>query len=174
MDRELLGCRELDIEKLNFVKEQWQGQIEALDGSIDDLSSPYLSHAEKLIENPEGNSKVYALVDKDGFYKAIFHAHSKPIKGHSGITMRVPWVNASPVFDINEPELTEVAQLSGSLLTQSISLSRGDLKADHLKIHMNGSIDRRFMMGLVYNFNSDEFNFKVDFAGSWLHIEYID
>ncbi|MDV7339454.1 hypothetical protein RYZ26_07615 [Terasakiella sp. A23] len=169
-----LDCSVLNEGLLREVREQWIAEVEKIRGDTEDFRAIYLEHAEILIKNPEGNSQIFGLFDENKVCKAIFHAHAKPIKGHPGVTMRVPWIQQSPNFDLGQWNHTELADFSAGLMVSAIELSLNELKADRIKMHLSNVVDREFVSAWAFVYNGKQKDFTVEIVGGWLHIEYVN
>lgn len=123
---------------------------------------------------PNGRYGIYILTDDAANCHGLAHFNRAQLPATEGWTLRVVWILLAPRYDYEEITDELAAQLIGGFVYGALQLcAKGDLKSDHLKIHLQNQSDRRLAAYLVQNLEKSAVRTKVSVRGNWLHIDYV-
>ncbi|WP_420560345.1 hypothetical protein [Tepidicaulis sp.] len=165
-------------ESFGQLKDEWASQ--AIKYDDDSYAEAYLQHAESIIAKPcEGRPRgtfygIFILKDSASNCLGMAHFNRAQLPKTAGWTLRTVWVQLAPKYDYEELTEQEAADIVAGLLFSAIKLCReGELKSDHLKVHLQNSGDRQLAMGLARALENDSPETKVSVRGNWLHFDNV-
>ncbi|WP_366556735.1 hypothetical protein [Aquibaculum sediminis] len=156
------------------LEAEWTAEAELY--GDEDYAAPQLDHARRIAseEPPDTNYGVFVLVDGEGILHGLAHFNRACLPRTNGITLRVLWALLAPRYDYEDIKEEESAALIAGLIFASLELcSAGELRANHLKMHLPNRADRRLAAGLVSHLDHAETPTSVAVKGNWLHIDNV-
>lgn len=167
---------------LDYLKLEWQGQLEVYGESLDDYATPHMNHANNIIENPAANDPMPSGHDYGIFaiqrtgdgapsFDGILHANTARLKKTTGVTLRINWVTLAPLHDFEDVDEAILAEIIAGVLIGGINLCTEEMPADHLKIRLRNHEERRLMMILAQALHMIGSEVSIDVKGNWLHID---
>lgn len=155
------------------LKQQWIEEILRYEGDGAEYPSPMLSHAERIVPEMKPRYGIYVLSDSKGYYHGMAHLNVAALPKTTGETLRVVWVQLSPQYDYEELHSEDFARVTGSVLYGVLDLARGDMKADHVKVHLTNMGDKQFAHGVAFALQGSSRDEVIAIRGNWLHIDNV-
>ena len=121
---------------------------------------------------------IYVLHDPntegDETFYGLGHFNTALLPKTKGITLRMVWFTLAPRFDLADPDPMKIALMITSLINGMYDLcGEGDMYANHMKLHLPNSDDRRFAQYLATGFTNKLPKISVAVGGAWLHIDNV-
>jgi hypothetical protein len=154
------------------LEKQWSDECKAFDAEIENFARQSLSHARSIASEVEPDPRygIFGL-KLGGSYSAIIHANRAGLPGTSGWTLRLLWVLLAPRYDFAEITLEEFAGIAASLVHGAVDIACGEMRCDHIKIHLGNLGDRTFFTGVGESLRLARRISTVKIKGNWLHID---
>ena len=164
-------------EHFGALESEWEQQVTTFDDSID-YESARMQHARSIAaEDPP--SKVYGIfvlhddaAQPGRRYSGLVHVNhafpktSKPI-------LRMVWVLLAPIYDYQDVEPNEIADITGTILHDGIKLCQSDMWSVEMKLHLGSSLDRRYALGVARGLQLYKPEIQAAVRGNWLHLNGI-
>lgn len=153
---------------------EWKAQAEGY--GDEDYAAPQLDHARRIAKEtpPDKDYGVFALIGEDGALHGLAHFNRARLPKTDGVTLRVLWMLLAPRYDYEDIKEEESASLIAGVIFAALDLcARGELSANHLKMHLPNRADRRLAAGLVTHLDHAKTPTTVAVKGNWLHIDNV-
>lgn len=161
------------------LERQWSSQCDRLGESYEEFSSVHIDHAREVVEERGGDRyAIYVLTTADGVADCIAHINVARLPRTTGATLRVRGILLAPMYDYR-PISHEKLENIGSILFGRVArlASGGDdpnMKADHVKIHLNGLGDREMLTPTLEELSTSDRLENVGIRGNWLEFSIND
>ena len=161
--------------KFNEIDSLWKNEIANLDDGYDDYRIPQLNHA-KLIaaEIPQDkNYGIFCLEIQEEAEKKIpliMHINTARLPSTTGVTLRVLWGLLSPKYDVGDFSENELSEVLSGMIMGILDLACGEMRADHIKIHMISTYDRGICSGIATTLKALGHIHSGEFKGNWFHM----
>ncbi|MGB0683063.1 MAG: hypothetical protein ACPGOV_10165 [Magnetovibrionaceae bacterium] len=154
---------------LETLLDRWRGQCETYNEDFDDYSPEHMKHAlEIAAENPpDQRYGIYVLNDGGEFF-GLSHFNRAQVKRTTGWTLRIHWTLMAPRFDFEEQSLEDIAGVTADVLYAAIKVAETELPCDHIKFHLSGIPDRRYLYGVATGLKIGRIFGDVEYSGNWL------
>ena len=160
-------------ELLSMLETAWMKEVQDL-GESEDYAQPQLEHARRIVGDGFPNYGIYVLHDGKEQYVGMLHANTARIPKTSGLTLRLNWILLSPLYDFEEVSEEEFARVSAGILFGAVRLAQTDeMKAHHVKVHLNNMGDKQFARGVAYTMFEHGSAAQVGVRGNWLHLDNV-
>lgn len=161
----------------NDLYAEWSASLTELGVDEEEFSTAYIDHARRIAkEDPP--SKTYGIfVCRDGETGealALFHANTARLPKTKGTTLRILWILAAPKYDFEDQSEETIGHFTAGVMTSVRMIQYSHMPADHVKMHLNSAIDRRYLRGFAASYESNDSGLKVAVRGNWLYMKSVE
>jgi len=160
------------------VEDEWSRQCVDFGEDFQEYATPSMTHAREIIyDRPCLTYGIYVLRRAD-HHDCLAHCNVARLPATTGVTLRTVWALLAPRFDFQDPNQDELADIAADLVTETLRLAEGGnepgMAADHVKIHFNGTADRRYFAGAAHVLQRAGTLRDVAIRGNWLHMSIVN
>ncbi|WP_420732175.1 hypothetical protein [Hwanghaeella sp. 1Z406] len=163
---------------LDRLATSWELEVSGYGETMD--SFPQVEYAAEAMarDATKPTFGIYVLHDPntegDETFYGLGHFNTALLPKTKGITLRMVWFTLAPRFDLADPDPMKIALMITSLINGMYDLcGEGDMYANHMKLHLPNSDDRRFAQYLATGFTNKLPKISVAVGGAWLHIDNV-
>lgn len=160
------------------LQKEWADQVARYEPGTDGYESVRLQHAAQIVaENPPDKTYgIWVVMDESHDaatrYMALVHVnHAWPRTKDA--TLRMVWILLAPIYDYQDVDPIELADITGTILYGGLDLCQSEMKSQALKMHLGSSVDRSYATVIASNLRREMPMLKSAVRGNWLHMDKI-
>lgn len=80
------------------------------------------------------------------------------------------WVLLAPIYDYQDTDLNEIADITATILHGGLQLCDGKMRSTEMKLHLGNALDRQYALGIARGMKESLPEISAAVRGNWLHL----